>query len=175
MCVICIKNRGVEMPTDDILKLMYMANREGCGFCTPTLSYKGLSFDSFMKKIRQVKRDEPCLIHFRLATHGSVKTSNCHPFYDRQTNTFFMHNGVLGISAKKDMTDSETAFREYFLPVIRTYGLYSRELKETVSKIIGGSRFAFMQDGDLRVFGDFQEYRGLYFSNLRFMYYYLNY
>lgn len=171
MCVICIKNKGVEMPSRELLKAMYNANREGCGFCTPTMSYKGLSFDTFMKKIQSVRKEEPCLIHFRLATNGSVRKGNCHPFYDKVSDTFFMHNGILSVPAKKDMTDSETAFREYLQPIIRAYGLYSKELKEMVSYIIGGSRFAFMQGEDIRAFGDFKEYKGLYFSNLRFMYY----
>ena len=158
------------MPSRELFEAMYSINRDGCGFCAPALSYKGLSFDSFMKKIYQVKTEEPCLIHFRLATHGSIRKANCHPFYDKATNTYFMHNGVLSVPAKKDMTDSETAFREYMQPIIRSYGLYSKELKEMVSHIIGYSKFAFMQGDDLRAFGDFYEYKGLYFSNMRFMY-----
>ena len=29
----------------------------------------------------QQLRDAPCLIHFRLATHGAVEPRNCHPFH----------------------------------------------------------------------------------------------
>lgn len=40
----------------------------------------------------QQLRDAPCLIHFRLATHGAVEPRNCHPF--RTDRGYIAHNGV---------------------------------------------------------------------------------
>lgn len=171
MCVICIKPRGAEMPSKELLKAMYRANRDGCGFCTPSKYHRGLSFDYFLQQIKQVNKDEPCIIHFRLATHGSVKRSNCHPFYDGDTGTYFAHNGVLSIWPDKDKTDSETAFLNILKPEIKAHGLESDDLRYSVRQIIGGSKFAFMQGDDLRLFGDFQHYGDYLFSNLRFLYY----
>lgn len=34
----------------------------------------------------------PCLIHFRLATHGAVDPRNCHPFYTDRG--YIAHNGI---------------------------------------------------------------------------------
>lgn len=84
MCVICYKPKGVEMPPKEILTAMYHANSDGCGFCSPTLSYRGFSFNEFYKKVKKVKKDEPCIIHFRLATHGSIRRANCHPFMTKK-------------------------------------------------------------------------------------------
>ena len=40
----------------------------------------------------QQLRDAPCLIHFRLATHGAVEPRNCHPFHTDRG--YVAHNGI---------------------------------------------------------------------------------
>lgn len=169
MCVICVKPKGAQMPSNEIIIAMYRANHDGCGFCTPTKSYKGLSFSTFMRELKKVSVDEPCIMHFRWATHGSVKRSNCHPFYDEETRTWFAHNGVLDIVPVGDMTDSETAFRRYLVPEIAGHGLASAELKDAVKRVIGGSRFAFLQGDEIELFGNFQYRFGCFYSNLNFV------
>ena len=79
-----------------------------------------------------------------------------------------------------DKTDSETAFRKRFLPIIKKYGFESEELNAEVNRIIGGSKFVFMQIAktetkyeedisvNVKMFGQFEEWLGCYFSNLRF-------
>lgn len=171
MCVIIYKPEGIELPDKELLQLAHFHNPDGCGFCTPRKSFKGLSFDSFMRNVKDTDADEPLLIHFRFATHGSVRRANCHPFYDKATGTYFMHNGVLSnIRTTGDRTDSECAFERYIKPVLR-YGLDSWMFGRAVYEIIGGSRFAFMQGGEVRLFGDFTLFEGCAFSNLRFLCY----
>ncbi len=152
MCVICYKPKGI---------------------CTPTKSYRGLSFNAFYKAIKKVDSDEPCVIHFRLATHGSVKRANCHPFYDKETNTYFAHNGILNIQADRDKTDSETAFRHIFVHYILKYGLKSAETFNAVMQVRAntGSKFIFMQGYEVKMFGNFQPFEGCYVSNKRFLAY----
>ncbi len=171
MCVICYIPKGVETPSREIVTAMHRANSHGMGMCTPTINYKGMSFDSFYRHLRQRTIEEPCLLHFRLATHGSIKKANCHPFYDGETDTYFMHNGILDIEPRGDMTDSETAFRDFLAPEIKASGLDSDELAYTVNYIIGYSKFAFMQGDNVRLFGEFLKRYGVYYSNLRFSYY----
>lgn len=119
--------------------------------------------------------NEPMLIHFRWATHGSVCKSNCHPFFDKDTKTYFMHNGVLPISSVNDMTDSEIAFREDLVPYLGFGTIHSKIVANAVNKIIGHSRFALMRDGDVHLFGQWFLKYGCYFSNLRFDYNLINY
>lgn len=173
MCVIVYRPKGTKMPSEEVLRAMYAANPHGCGFCTPTKYYRGLSFTAFMKNIAKVGTKEPCIIHFRLATHGSIKRNNCHPFYDAATGTYFAHNGVLNIQPYKDTTDSETAFRSLFVPYISRYGMRSDELRLSLSQTRAntGSRFAFMQGDKVYLYGDFVPYEGCLCSNLRFVYY----
>ncbi len=171
MCVICYVPKGIETPSKEIITAMHRANSHGMGMCTPTANYKGMSFEALCKQLQKRSIDEPCLLHFRLATHGSVKRANCHPFYDKETETYFMHNGILDICPRGDMTDSETAFLDYLAPEIKEFGLDSDELAYTVNYIIGYSKFAFMQGENVRLFGDFLKRYGVYYSNLRFSYY----
>lgn len=102
-----------------------------------------------------------------------MKQGNCHPFYDADTGTWFAHNGVLRVQPYKDSTDSEAAFRKLFVPYIRRYGLNAAETRETIMQVRAnsGSKFAFMQGDDVRLFGDFIMRDGLYFSNLRWQWY----
>ena len=148
MCVIIVKPAGVKMPTSDIINAAFHANPHGCGFISPSTFYKGMSIKSLKKNLKQVSDDEPCIIHFRLATHGSIKRANCHPF--NRGNVWFAHNGILDIRPERDMTDSETAFQN----------------------VIGFSKFAFLQGDRLKMYGDFiKQDDGCYYSNLRFMSY----
>ena len=171
MCVISVIRKGVPTPPDAIIRAMHQANPHGCGFCSPTDHYKGMSLDLLLRHLHERDINEPCLMHFRLATHGSVKKANCHPFHDDATDTWFMHNGILDVTPKGDMTDSETAFRKYLVPEIQAHGLRSDNLRYAVSDIIGGSRFAFLQGEDVKLFGEYELWNGWLFSNLRFRWY----
>lgn len=168
MCVICYIPKGVKTPSVNVLRAMHEANPHGMGFCTPTLYHKGLSFDYFLQKIAKRSINEPCIIHFRYATHGSVKRANCHPF--KQGDVYFAHNGILSIEPYKDTTDSETAFVRFLYPVIHRFGFDSVMLDRQVKHIIGGSKFAFMQGDKVRLFGNFIHWHGYFVSNLRFVY-----
>ena len=169
MCILIIKPKGAKMPPLATLKKCAISNPDGCGIATPKMIYRSLNFDTFADHALNVADDQPAIIHFRYATHGSIKKENCHPFKDRATGIRYAHNGVLPVEPIADMTDSETAFKQYFMPIIKRYGIYSQELKEVADKLIGSSKIAFLTpDGDLRVFGQFIEYNGCYYSNNTF-------
>jgi len=155
------------MPDDDTLRKCFLANPDGMGFKSETKECKTMSFREFKKELKNVGRDEACMIHFRLATHGSVAPKNCHPFTDDNTGISFAHNGVLPIPSKNDMTDSEICFRTMLMPVINKYGLDSKQLDNAVWDVIGSSKFAFMKDGKIKSYGDFKRINGVYYSNLR--------
>ncbi len=171
MCVIIYKPAGKELPNSDILDRAYQRNPHGCGLVSPSVFYKGLSYNSFKKNLKECKINEPLLIHFRFATHGSVKKANCHPFFDEETETYFMHNGIMyGIKPSKDKTDSECAFRWLLQPYIKKYGLFSKKVTETANQIRGYySKFAMMQGSNVELFGEYFQYQDCYFSNLRFL------
>lgn len=170
MCVIVVKPAGKSLPTKTDLKRMFNINHDGCGFATPSATYHTMDFEDFYAHLKKVAKKEPCIIHFRWATHGSVKVQNTHPFYDKATDTYFAHNGILGVEPKGDKTDSETAFRKYLVPAIKKGGFDGDDLRYAVYNIIGGSKFAFLHGNKLKLFGSFLEYGGCLYSNLRHLY-----
>ena len=158
------------MPSKSELKQAYKHNPDGCGFASPSLAYKSLSFGAFWHQLKRVPQDQPCIIHFRWATHGAVTTDNCHPFYGG--GVWFAHNGVINIRPYVGLTDSETAFRRYLLPAILDHGFDSKEFMVTVRSLIGGSKFAFLEGNEVHTYGPFIEYRGCLYSNLHHHYRY---
>lgn len=167
MCVIIYKKAGDPMPALSLLKKAYKINHDGCGLCSPSVYFKGLSFESFCKALKKCNINEPLLIHFRWATQGSVKRSNCHPFLDIETGIYFMHNGIMSTQGLADFTDSEIIFRTVFMPGIRKYGFNNSV--SLINTYAIGNRFAFMQGDKVRLFGTWCDYQGLKCSNLRFI------
>lgn len=166
MCVVIVKPAGVSMPSEAVLRAAYMTNPHGCGFVSENHYFRSLDFNAFMAHIAKVRDDEACIIHFRLATHGSVKKANCHPF--RNGDVFFAHNGILDITPQGDMTDSQTAFNRIIYPVISCYGWRSRMVDSVAKVIAGSSKFAMLKGNDIVMVGDFiHDYDGCYYSNMR--------
>lgn len=165
MCVIIIKAAGQQLPSDFELTQAHNRNPHGCGFVSKTHHYKGMNFAKFLKAIHEVPTNEACIIHFRLATHGSKCKANCHPF--NRGSVWFAHNGILSIRPEGDMTDSETAFQNIIYPAIQKYGFKSQFVTRVINRIIGYSKFAMMDgDGNIRTFGEFISYQGRLYSNL---------
>lgn len=170
MCIIITKPAGVRVPPMAIIARCAALNPHGFGFATKDRIYKTLSFEDFKREIKTIRKDETAILHFRYATHGSIKTSNCHPFRDDKTGVSFAHNGILNITPIGDMTDSETAFRTRIVPTIKEHGFDSDEFIKANHDIIGGSRFAYIdKDGDYRLYGAFTHYKGCWYSNRNFM------
>lgn len=158
------------MPPMAIIARCAALNPHGFGFATKDRIYKTLSFEDFKREIKTIRKDETAILHFRYATHGSIKASNCHPFRDDKTGVSFAHNGILNITPIGDMTDSETAFRTRIVPTIEECGFDSDEFIKANHDIIGGSRFAYIdKDGDYRLYGAFTHYKGCWYSNRNFM------
>lgn len=153
------------MPTDETLYKAYLANHDGCGFVSERLFYKSLSFNMLLRHLKEVGEDENCIIHFRLATNGSVCDRNCHPF--RRGDLFFAHNGVANIFVRNDMTDSETLLDDAIYPAFYRYGYHSFKFDDLVRSVLGRSKFALMYKGEVKLYGHYQCLDGVYYSNLR--------
>lgn len=171
MCVIIVKPKGIELPSKEELQSAWLCNPHGAGFATHTKHHKSLSFEAFYKQLRKVDVSEPCIIHFRLATHGSVKRANCHPF--NEGDVWFAHNGILDIQPDGDMTDSETAFRKFIYPSIEQYGIDGETTNNVIRCIIGSSRFAILRGEEIYTYGQYIVLDGRLYSNTRHLSRYL--
>ncbi|MDR1562272.1 MAG: class II glutamine amidotransferase [Dysgonamonadaceae bacterium] len=170
MCVIIVKEAGIKLPSENMLRKAAVYNPHGFGFCTKRRLFKTLSIERFLNEVGKVETNEPCVLHFRFATQGSVKTSNSHPF--KQDGVCFSHNGVLhNVKAKNDQTDSEIFFINDVVPVINEYGFDSDEVGELLEQcaIFECSRFALLNQatGKIITFGRFHDYKGCKYSNNR--------
>lgn len=169
MCIIIVKPSGVELPSDNLLRAAAALNRDGCGFMTDDgVVYHALyrDLDLFLSVLRRrAPKEAAAAVHFRMATHGSVSLKNCHPF-NYQGELFMMHNGVLPIESRHDLTDSEIYLRRVGGRLAR-HGLVSGEAVRVFD--VRGNRFAVLdaKRRHIALFGDFQTVGGVSFSNMR--------
>lgn len=167
MCVIIVCPRGVDIPSKKILQQAKSINRHGFGFVSESKYFRSMDFEEFYRELKSVSKSENIIIHMRYATHGSVKLSNCHPFFYK--DFYFAHNGILDVRPINDTTDSETAFKTKIFASIIHDGYDSEEFDCKCRALAGSSRFAFMRNGDIKLMGTYYEVGGIYYSNIRFL------
>lgn len=165
MCVLIVKYPNIELPSKKVMNACMAANPHGFGFATPTKFFKTLDRSEFLRELYKIDVSEPCIIHCRWATHGSVKTDNCHPFVN--DSMYFAHNGVLNIQSVNDMTDSQIFFNSVY-PFIKDKG-FCTKTNNLINKYRGSSRFAFLdaKTQTIYTFGEFTAIDGVLFSNTR--------
>lgn len=170
MCEIIIVPKGIPTPSTEELKAAYNRNHDGCGFVCKSHSYHTLHFGAFIRHLKKRDINENLIIHFRLATHGSVCVRNCHPF--KKGKYFFAHNGVLPIVSVNDKTDSQICFEQHIYPCIKRYGWGSEELRTEMDLWTNnGSKFALMHNGEIMLSGNYIHRKGCLYSNLHHLSY----
>src|SRR5690554_2293587 len=121
MCVIAVKPKGIELPTEEKLKSMWDTNSDGAGYMFnmdgKVHIKKGfMKFEDFKASIDNTYRmltnkainaqDVAFIYHFRIATHGTVLPQNTHPYpisdnivdlgaLEIETDMSMAHNGVI--------------------------------------------------------------------------------
>ena len=87
MCIIAIKDKGINLPSTKTLETMFRNNPDGAGFmyakAGKVIIRKGFmtfkAFKSALDKICDID-NLPLVMHFRIATSGSVDAGTTHPF-----------------------------------------------------------------------------------------------
>lgn len=181
MCIIAIKQRGVEFPS--ISRLENMCDNNPHGFAVVWQDnaaenknvkvFRTMNRGNFVQKYKWIVRNHDAestalFLHARIATHGSLRIENCHGFVDYEQHVYFAHNGVLQIPNRGDLTDSETFFRDIFIPALQHGGW--KEAEGVIEEHLGSSKFVFMtKGGELRKYGNFtSDYNGVLYSNLSY-------
>lgn len=162
MCVVFIKPANFSMPESDI-RAMAKANPHGLGIAyvdtihrgkyppVPKIITKKFIGDTATKYLSLDLHEKQVLVHFRLATHGSVNTRNVHPFAIVKNHLVMAHNGVLDIRTRSDETDTAAYIRENLKPAIEKYGkaiVNQPFFKGLIERDIGSSKFVFMDSHD---------------------------
>ena len=171
MCILIAKPKGVKSPTIEVMKKCWDNNPDGAGVSwsdgDKIVLEKGfMKWDDFKHFYKNLNVDDKNVIfHFRIATHGTVKPENTHPFVVDE-NTVAAHNGILsGIKNELDLTDSETFFKRICAPILKNYTIKSEEFNYMINACIGTSKLAFIQKSGIYMWGNFIEESGVFYSN----------
>ena len=171
MCILIAKPKNVQMPSEEIMQNCWESTPDGAGIAwsdgRKIFLRKGfMKWKDFIKEYRTLNlNDYNAIIHFRIATHGTVNPSNTHPF-NVNDRIIGAHNGILPITAEGDWTDSETFFKRIASPILENYKLDSLVFEQAVNSVIGSSKLAFLTDrGQLHTFGKFTLHEGVMYSN----------
>ena len=175
MCIILTKPKGVTPPDMKYVVQCCKSNPHGFsvawhkdGMPCPTI-YKTMKENELVEYIKNNKLSEDpsisWMLHARIMSVGKVSLANCHCWREPRLGLTFCHNGTLSIREHGEMTDSETFFRNIFVPCMLGGG----NMDDVVQAIIGSSKFAFMRDdGTIKTYGHYvadPDIPGCLFSN----------
>lgn len=188
MCIICVSKKGINQPSEDIIRTMFSRNSHGAGYMVArdggVIIHKGfMNVEEFLNAIRRENftKDDAVIYHFRISTQGGVNPEMCHPFglsrnlsdmkaLDLVARVGIAHNGIIALTSNaKDKEYSDTAhfIAEYLPHLIRNVkDIKNPKIIEIIEEL-AGSKLAFMDgNGYIALAGDFiREKDGLLYSN----------
>lgn len=181
MCIIAIKRSDVKMFDEETIKVMFERNPDGAGYMYvdsgKVIIKKGfMDVDSLIDSLGKDDLDDKnVILHFRIGTSGLKDELNTHPYpiYDDNdvqclTDIGVAHNGVLysyspGPLSKINDTQN---FIQQVLSKLDADFTKDKDKLFLISKLIGTSKLAFLDDSDTIVtLGDFIEDDGYLYSN----------
>jgi len=188
MCIIAIKNKGINMPNEQTLETMFKNNSDGAGFMyavdNKVIIQKGyMTFHSFMSALKKLEQrynltELPIVMHFRIATSGQVDAGTCHPFpiagkrkYLRrqytETDIGVVHNGIIPIASPDNMSDTMQYVKERLWEYKkRQCNFYThRKWQKRIEKEIMSKMVFLNNSGDIYMIGDFITDDGMVYSN----------
>lgn len=193
MCIIIVKNSGIDLPDKEILKRCWNKNPHGAGFMfnnnNKIIIKKGfMSYENFYENLlrndKQYRlKNQSVVFHFRISTSGLIDKGNCHPYpltndsiYLRKTNLRcsigIAHNGIIQEYNHKDsvLNDTQLFIKNIIYDLISNtkIGYYKSEVfKKIMESMIDDSRLAIMNgNGEVVKIGRWYEENGLFFSNI---------
>lgn len=176
MCIAVYSPKGNSIPCEDYLRNCFDNNSDGAGFAFNLNGHveivKGLmDWKCFINTFREYDelfcfRNRGVLIHFRIATHGMVDTSNCHPFPIGSSNRQLcknrcsadyacVHNGVIKLTtdeAKREQKYSDTFIfvRDYLSKIASNKNWFENEQNILLVEQLIDSKMAILNSkGDV--------------------------
>lgn len=186
MCIMLVKQEGVDLPTEKHLRNCEIRNKDGIGvallkFQTEEIVIKKdfENIDGFLAWFySNVTKEDNCIVHFRLATHGLVDAGNRHPFpvtknkeLLRQTESIckmvVAHNGVIS-EYRQHATYSDT--QKFIVDILSDEAiktnLESASVRKLISNFIGTDRLVVLSsDKKVYLWGTWEKEGELFYSN----------
>jgi predicted glutamine amidotransferase len=182
MCVVAVKNSGVQFPSDDLMKAMWDSNSDGAGFMYTENGKvhieKGfMKYEDLMRAVADLKSrvdivNTPVVLHFRITTHGGTSPQNTHPFpissnekylkaLDLTCSLGMVHNGIISsvvVDKEAKMSDTMVYIQEVLSPLsMLNKSFYKHDFgKQLMENQIGWSKLAFLdKSGNIELIGSF--------------------
>ena len=196
MCLIIVKETGVEFPNEDILAKAFKANPDGAGLAynkhDHVYIHKGyMTYQHFIECYRNVlchiTKDSALVIHFRKASRGKVNPELTHPFpisdnLDILTKSFLksdyavVHNGTIKEMDKylkkerRKLSDTIVFVQKYLSLIANNDCWFDKECNQQLLELLlGDSRMCILNNqGEIRTVGNFFKYNDLLFSKQSF-------
>lgn len=188
MCIIAIKNKGINLPSEKTLETMFKNNSDGAGFMyevdNKVIINKGfMTFRSFKSALDKLSKqyditELPLVMHFRIATSGQVDGGTTHPFpiFEKrkilrkqyiETDIGVAHNGIIPIKASHNMSDTMQYIAKHLTVYKRiqsdffTQEHWRRKIKNEIQ-----SKMVLLDNsGEIYMIGDFVTDNGMVYSN----------
>ena len=184
MCIVIVKKKGIDIPTDKIIENCFENNPDGAGVMY--LTTKGVkinkgfmslnSLNGFLQRMN-FKKGDTVVYHFRYATHGLTAKGQTHPFPISEVDKELMttkgtydvamaHNGVLSaMQSDKVLSDTMLYIKHIVSPIKEM--IFDSAMKSLLTKSSIGSRLVFLNKmGEVLTTGEgWQTDKGLKFSN----------
>lgn len=149
MCIAILNRKGAL--SRKILNECWNNNPDGAGLAffngrKIVIEKELKSFKCFYRTYTEHKThfpDTDFLIHFRIATHGKINETNCHPFRISKTAAF-IHNGIISRLAGKGEFSDTHKFNELVIKKLPANWMRSEPIIEMMQGYIGYSKLVFL-------------------------------
>lgn len=194
MCIIFVKEKGVQLPGYETFKNMVESNPHGNGFAyldtnsKKVVIRKGfMSLDEYYQAITEIPNatDVPIVGHSRITTHGTTSKGNCHPFpissknadlkaTKIETDLAIIHNGIIPLKQntndiKADLSDTMSYIKNTLYPRYKAnkYFYKSEKMLKQIEQEIQSKMVFFNNRGEIVIANKqlFIEDNGIFYSN----------
>jgi len=151
MCIAILKPKDVKID-NETLRNAWDANPDGAGFAFAQdgkiMAFKSMDEDTFIGRLNSAmnKANTAFMIHFRIATQGTINLDNAHPFAVNK-NLFFCHNGIIP-NMPKSREISDTRFFNMDILQKLPFKLNNKTHDTLIANAIGYSKLIFLNSSE---------------------------
>lgn len=199
MCVICVKNKGVNAPNDQTIRDMFSANHDGAGYMLwkSTQDYvkisKGyMTVESLLESLKKEKitKDDVIIYHFRWGTQGGTHPELTHPYplvrdynlmceLNVKADCGICHNGIIRRTSYPNAIYNDTMIfiYDYICKLVDSpKGLQLKKNQEIIHDLSNSKWASLDRTGKVVMIGEFiNDKNGLWYSNMNWKRYYTEY
>lgn len=161
MCLAAYHDRGYQF-TEDEFDNAARSNSDGVGFAyysakNNIVIEKGTNViemkEKYFTRVEKNGERSPFIVHFRLATHGSVCDRNCHPFRINEHDVM-IHNGILPVVYAKGESRTDTqVFADEYLAKLPENWFENDYMFDMVEDYCHGSKLVIMTNNPKAKYG----------------------